>query len=696
MAIAPTPASTPLPPASDPVKPDAGTADAGGFLALLNIGTIGPASSSDNTPGNSGGTGNAGASRNAPPQGGNNQKEQDKQDTPDAAPVDTAAPIQNAPSSNGGASGNKNSAPASNDDAPAPQRDTQPAAHARGAADATDDADAPQDRPVTASSNDAGADAAPAAQDAPSEPEEKDAPLRDAIKDQLAQIDQILLAIIQAFAPSLAPVATAPASSIPAAAVAASTAPALPAIPMPDVGTPAAATDTAITDAAPPPVTTPSLPDAALAALLVPAAPYADTGSIPIPVMPASPAEQEVALLKDIQSLLQKMQQVLQATDAAPTPAATPQQGEPQPAATKQDTGAAASGTLQSLMDALQKDVTQLTALAKPQPDPGAALAPLPAAPLPAPAFGIAAGPNAAADNAGTTPSAFPEQFRFAIAQVRTQLQKLNNDNETIYTKAKTALQAQFEKAQLFFQSSQDSVDAAPITAATDTFTAQPPVPPAPTLPQASQVQPQNTAYAISTIQIVQAPLDTSADTSSDGGGQHQPAPLPITVNSNAATSAPASGTPDNSPFTRALNRATPPSLPEQVVFQVKTALADGSSKISIQLDPAELGKMDIRLHVDEHGKTGVVITVENRTTLDLLQRDAQGLARALNDAGLSTDSGSLSFNLRGGEQEQGKNSQAAQTYKKAQPDEEDEELTINVLTRSYVVNLAEGLDIKI
>src|SRR3546814_824286 len=36
------------------------------------------------------------------------------------------------------------------------------------------------------------------------------------------------------------------------------------------------------------------------------------------------------------------------------------------------------------------------------------------------------------------------------------------------------------------------------------------------------------------------------------------------------------------------------------------------------------------------------------RSTLDLLQRDARGLERALQEAGVKTDSGSLSFNLRG------------------------------------------------
>ena len=41
------------------------------------------------------------------------------------------------------------------------------------------------------------------------------------------------------------------------------------------------------------------------------------------------------------------------------------------------------------------------------------------------------------------------------------------------------------------------------------------------------------------------------------------------------------------------------------------------------------------------------VVNVERPETLELLQRDAAGLRQALQDAGLSTDSNSLSFNLR-------------------------------------------------
>lgn len=50
------------------------------------------------------------------------------------------------------------------------------------------------------------------------------------------------------------------------------------------------------------------------------------------------------------------------------------------------------------------------------------------------------------------------------------------------------------------------------------------------------------------------------------------------------------------------------------------------------------------------------MVTVERPETLELLQRDARGLERALQDAGLRTDSGSLNFNLRGDGQQSANN----------------------------------------
>jgi flagellar hook-length control protein FliK len=185
---------------------------------------------------------------------------------------------------------------------------------------------------------------------------------------------------------------------------------------------------------------------------------------------------------------------------------------------------------------------------------------------------------------------------------------------------------------------------------------------------------------------------DTGAGNNNNSGGNNNPVPTILAVGSTGANAAasPAGA----ASFARLLNQPQQTPVMEQVSFHIKTALTDGSSKIRIQLDPAELGKLEIKLHVTADGKTGMIVTADNKETLAMLQRDSRGLEQALIDAGLKPDSNSLSFNLRGGQQEQGEFGQAAANYQKNI--DEEEEVVIDAISQSYVINLAEGLDIKI
>jgi flagellar hook-length control protein FliK len=88
--------------------------------------------------------------------------------------------------------------------------------------------------------------------------------------------------------------------------------------------------------------------------------------------------------------------------------------------------------------------------------------------------------------------------------------------------------------------------------------------------------------------------------------------------------------------------------LAEQVAVHVRAALAQGDDRIVVQLHPASLGRVEIELQVKPDGHASLVILADRQGTLDLLQRDSAALERALNDAGLKTESGSLDFNLRG------------------------------------------------
>jgi flagellar hook-length control protein FliK len=98
-----------------------------------------------------------------------------------------------------------------------------------------------------------------------------------------------------------------------------------------------------------------------------------------------------------------------------------------------------------------------------------------------------------------------------------------------------------------------------------------------------------------------------------------------------------------------------PLGVPDQVAVHIKKNVADDVDHFTINLHPAELGRIDIKLDIGADGRVNAMVAVEKAQTLELLQRDSRGLERALQDAGLQTDSNSLNFSLRGdGNQSQG------------------------------------------
>lgn len=92
-------------------------------------------------------------------------------------------------------------------------------------------------------------------------------------------------------------------------------------------------------------------------------------------------------------------------------------------------------------------------------------------------------------------------------------------------------------------------------------------------------------------------------------------------------------------------------SVQDQVAIHLQRAVKDSVDKISIQLSPTELGQIHVKMKVDDDKNVTASITVERPSTLDLLQRDTKTLERALQEAGLKTDTGSLSFSLQRGNQ---------------------------------------------
>ena len=91
---------------------------------------------------------------------------------------------------------------------------------------------------------------------------------------------------------------------------------------------------------------------------------------------------------------------------------------------------------------------------------------------------------------------------------------------------------------------------------------------------------------------------------------------------------------------------AAAPAPSVQVAMQLGKAAQDGMGRLSIRLDPPELGRVDIRIDLGHDGRVTAAVAADRPDTLDLLQRDQRSLERALQNAGFDTGSGDLSFSL--------------------------------------------------
>jgi flagellar hook-length control protein FliK len=83
------------------------------------------------------------------------------------------------------------------------------------------------------------------------------------------------------------------------------------------------------------------------------------------------------------------------------------------------------------------------------------------------------------------------------------------------------------------------------------------------------------------------------------------------------------------------------------LAMEIAASARSGKTRFEIRLDPAELGRIDVRIDVDRHGQVTSHLTVERPETLSMLRQDANQLQRALDSAGLSTGNGGLQFSLR-------------------------------------------------
>jgi flagellar hook-length control protein FliK len=82
------------------------------------------------------------------------------------------------------------------------------------------------------------------------------------------------------------------------------------------------------------------------------------------------------------------------------------------------------------------------------------------------------------------------------------------------------------------------------------------------------------------------------------------------------------------------------------LALRIAAKSGDGESEFTVRLDPPELGRIEVTLNINSQGAAQANLTADKPATLELLQRDAPVLERALKDIGLDL-AGGLSFSLK-------------------------------------------------
>lgn len=105
-----------------------------------------------------------------------------------------------------------------------------------------------------------------------------------------------------------------------------------------------------------------------------------------------------------------------------------------------------------------------------------------------------------------------------------------------------------------------------------------------------------------------------------------------------------------------------PDKIAREMGLEVARRVSAGGDELLIRLDPAELGRINIRMSVNEQGHLRAVVAAEAPAVLDAIRGDVSELNRALEQAGVRTDSQSFRFDRGGGGDQSG---QWQQRYQK-------------------------------
>jgi len=183
-------------------------------------------------------------------------------------------------------------------------------------------------------------------------------------------------------------------------------------------------------------------------------------------------------------------------------------------------------------------------------------------------------------------------------------------------------------------------------------------------------------------------------------GAAHTPTDAPDAGIQTAGTIQPQLNTPaTTSAATLTATAATNAPVPlSGLAVEIAASVKSGKSSFEIRLDPADLGRIDVRIDIDHNGQVTSHLTVEKPETLSMLRQDAPQLQRALDDAGLKTGDNGLQFSLRD-QSSSGQNS-GGDTGRNAQRlvISDDDTTPAAIAGRSYGRSLgsSSGVDIRV
>lgn len=142
------------------------------------------------------------------------------------------------------------------------------------------------------------------------------------------------------------------------------------------------------------------------------------------------------------------------------------------------------------------------------------------------------------------------------------------------------------------------------------------------------------------------------------------------------------------------------PAPSEQVQVSIKKAISLGMDRMTIQMNPEELGRVEVRMDVGADGRSSVIFTADKSETLQMLQRDAAQLERVLQGAGINAGASDMQFNLhqRQAQTEQGGDQGGNGRYAAPQADAAKNENAayVDAVTGNYTITVNSGLDIRV